>query len=81
LTLKLNRPAYSRANGLQAVAEKSSRIGVNSPVYVAGLERGVRAYRALIYIDHFIEMLQSFNAIARRGYETGAVDQARRIAV
>src|SRR5262249_26566571 len=41
-TLKLNLPAlYPRARDSGSIAY-SSRIGVNTPVYVAGLDRGVR---------------------------------------
>ena len=42
LTLKLKRPGDSRATRASGVPANRSRMGVNRPVYVAGLERGVR---------------------------------------
>jgi hypothetical protein len=34
-----------------------SRMGVNSPTYVAGFERGVRPDRRLVDVDDFVDLL------------------------
>ena len=70
LTLKLNRPAVAADLGLGGSA-KSLRIASKTPVYVAGLERGVRPIG-----DWSISMTLSICSmpLSRRCLPAGVVD-------
>jgi len=59
------------------VARKFHEMGVNTPVYVAGLERGVRPDRALIDVDDAIDMFHALHAIAGRGIDAAVVELTR----
>jgi hypothetical protein len=67
LTLNEKRPARSRGSSPRASREQLAHGREQPRCTVAGFERGVRPDRALVDVDHLVEVLEPGDAVVRAG--------------